>query len=315
VQLGNEWKPPNSKEDSDRLWDPASRDGLVRTLLQKSLLSERDRLEAVAELMHAWEGDGATDIRLPWTDLRNYVRRLLQEKGYLAGPPPACTKSKPIQRYIFATIPAAHLLKERLPAIRVLLRDAFHFDRPPPLTKAELVQQTQQEQEQFEDQIATLQAKLNLAQEAKRQAAFRAGSARTDWQQRCRERLHDMRERAAEEARIAAEAAVQEDMDRINGLRNKANARSRGAEAREAASAELAAKRHKATQEAESKRAAAVSANEELHEQLEGSTHQDGVDALAKLAQIPKLGTVAVRRKGSGGAHAWDNGMRGLIVE
>ena len=167
-----------------------------------------------------------------------------------------------------------------------------------------------------------LQAKLNMAQDAKRQAACRAGTARSDWQERCRERVREVRASAAEKARTFADAAVQVELDNLqveldnrNALRKKANARARGAEAREAASSELAGKRLKAMHEAKSDRDAAVAANDELHDQLEGSTHQDGVDALAKLAQIPKLGTVAVHREGRGGAHGWDFGMRGTVVE
>ena len=160
-----------------------------------------------------------------------------------------------------------------------------------------------------------LQAKLNLAQDAKRQAAFRAGNARADWQERCRERVREVRDSAAEEARTSADAAVQAELDYLNALRNKANARARGAENREATASELAAKRLKAMHEAESSRDAVVSVNDELYEQLEGSTHQDGVNALAKLAQIPKLGTVAVHREGNGSAHGWDLGMRGTVIE
>ena len=251
--------------------------------------------------------------------LREYVRRLNPEKIakhiQLHGPRKT-SKTTGVVRYVFAAVPVARLLSSRRAELRALLEAHYNSDRPPAPTKVQLVQQSEQDKLVLEDQIADLQSKLQRAQDAKRQAAGRSTSARKDWEERCRERLKSAREVLKEQAQMAAEAAVQDEMARINVLRNKANARARGAESREATSHELAAKRLQTAQEAVSKCQEVTAAlNEELREQFEGSsTQRRGADALAKLAQIPKLGTVAVRRK-VGGTKAWDKGMRALIVE
>ena len=151
----NEWKPPPEKEDSR--WAQAHKGGLTRSVLLDALSHKDEQLQTVSKVMESWEGEGVIGDRLLLSDLHAYVTKLKREKSPLTGPPHACKKTAPPLRYIFAAIPAARLLKDRLPEIKRLLYDAFEFNPPPPLTKRELVQQQDQEREQLEDKIAALQ--------------------------------------------------------------------------------------------------------------------------------------------------------------
>ena len=151
--MGHEWKPPTTKED--KRWDSVPRGGLVRQLLGKALLYVGDRLQAMADIMEAWDDDGVVGVRVTASDLHVYVQKLLRHA--LTGPRWSDRKTKPPLRQITAAIPAARLLKQRLLEMRVQLDETFIFGRPRPPTKVEILLQAEHEKEQLEDDIATLQ--------------------------------------------------------------------------------------------------------------------------------------------------------------
>ena len=83
--------------------------------------------------MQSWDSDGVAGIKVTADQLHWYVKKLLN--GTLTGPPWSDRKTKPPSRLIITAIPAARLLKRRLPEIRTLLEKTFTFDRPRPPTK------------------------------------------------------------------------------------------------------------------------------------------------------------------------------------
>ena len=155
VQMGHEWKPPLAKEDSR--WDSAQKHGLVRHLLEKALLYDVDRLQTIADIMEEWDDDGVAGVKVTVGELSCYVQKLKDKK--LIGPR-VDKKTTPPTRQIIAAIPAARLLKRRLPEIRAMFENTRHFDRPRPPTKREMAQQAERREEQLEDEIATLQVKV-----------------------------------------------------------------------------------------------------------------------------------------------------------
>ena len=327
-QMQDEWKPPSVVDDKQFVRAVCG----GRSVLDDALSCERDKLMAVAEIMESWGGDGATSVAIPESNLAKYVWKL--NNGKLTGLR-TDKKSRAQKRQVWAAVPAARLLKNKLSEIRGLYAAAYVIDRPPPLSKLQLKEQAEEAQEKLEDEIATMNAKLNRMQDAKRQAAGRGASARHDWQQRFRERASSVRTQANERAGAAAEAASKEKLaaaeaaskeklddmnDKLqhsNELRLKAHARARHAEGNLETADDLAAKRLKTAQTARAELENAVAENEELREQVTGCSDEQkrGADAIAKLAQIPQLRTVAVRRADGGGTHAWENGMRQVIME
>ena len=99
--------------------------------------------------------------------------------------------------------------------------------------------------------------------------------------------------------------------------RAEAANRARAAEAREATASGLAAKRLAPAKAATAELTQLRTVNEDLHERFEGEGHLQGVEAIAKLAQIPRLRMEAVRRAhgARGASHRWPNWMRALIME
>ena len=152
VQLGNEWKLPPVKEDSR--WDIVPRGELIKTLLVNALVFENDRLQAVADVMQSWDNDGVAGIRVSAEQLHCYMKKLLN--GTLTAPR-INSKTNPPSRLIITAIPAARLLKRRLPEIRTQLEKTFTFDRRRPPTKEEMAKQAERREEQLEDEVATLQ--------------------------------------------------------------------------------------------------------------------------------------------------------------
>ena len=112
----------------------------------------------MADIMEAWDDDGVVGVRVTASDLHVYVQKLLRHE--LTGPRGSDRKSKPPLRQITAAIPAARLLKQRLPEMRAQLDQTFIFDRPRPPTKVEILQQAEHGKEQLEDEIATLQVEV-----------------------------------------------------------------------------------------------------------------------------------------------------------
>lgn len=286
--------------------------GLIRKVLTESLSQEMDLLSAISSILTEWDGDGATSFLIPASDLKKYVSAVGKKK--LLGPR-RDQKTVGVTRYEIASVPAARLLTGRREYIRHLLEEHYIPNRPPLPTKIELAEQMESQREELEDQISELQTTVRRAGDAKRQAASRSLSARRDWQERCRERLQSARETLAEKAKVTAETAMQDEVERYNRLRNEANARARTAERRETTAKDDAANRLKALAAAQGSIATLTAESEELHEQVQNRQLR-GEQAISKLEQIPHVGIAGVRRPdGKGGWRNWPNWMRAAIME
>lgn len=303
AQEGDDWKPPSAVVD--KRWHYKARIGKVLT---ESLRCETDLIQAVAIILNEWDGEGATAIVLPATTIDKYVQSV---KNLTLRGPRIDWRTVGVLRYIFASVPVARLLMTRRTEIRALLNEHYVIGRPPPPTKEELLEQMDQQRGKLEDQIADLQTKVVRAGDAKRQAVARSLVPRKDWQVRCRERLKSDRQDRQEKCMAAAEAAAQANIDRINRLRNEANARARLAECREETAINKATERLEALKQARESNATLV-AESEAH----SAEQACGVEAIAKLNRIPQLRTIAARRSdGKGCMLRWPNWMRGAIME
>lgn len=205
-------------------------------------------LQAIGIILTKWDGQGARRAVIQTSCLKKYVHRL-SVKNLLG--PRRDSKTAGVPRYVFAAVPVARLLTNQRAEIRALLEDNYNSDSPPAPTTEGLSQQMEHQRVELEDQIADLRKKVALLSGSKRMAVLRSRSARQDWGKRCRERIQAARQGLAEQARVEAEAAVQEDIKHKNVFRNKAHCRARTAEDREATATILAARRLQATQEAE----------------------------------------------------------------
>lgn len=162
-------------------------------------------MATIAIILSQWDGEGAVGVMIPTETMKTYVLSLKEKK--LSGPR-RDSKTAGVPRYDVAAVPVARLLTKRRTEIRALLKEYYIAEGPKTVTLIGMAEENEQLREKFEAQLATLQGKVVILGDAKRQAAARALSARQDWQERCRVRLQAERTVAAEKAKVVAEAAA-----------------------------------------------------------------------------------------------------------
>ena len=285
----------------------AANGGLRATIAIAVAVQRLDTLQACAAAMQLWKGGGGTAVALPATTLQHYLRKARVKA--IAGPK-LDSKGTALARHVSAMVAVAALLRMHGDALEqaYFAASGSGDGSAPSLTKAELVEaqaaKTAELERQLRNSCAEKLKLQNKADQQRRRAHKLSHNARADAREKIAARTVELRE----ECRQQAEEETQKELERMNRLRNQANAKSRAAEARTARAEKDAAQRLKRARDTEETLDSVRNRLDEVvaHERAE-------LGAAAKLALIPTLERTRGAGRGRGAlVHAHELRVMGM---